>query len=443
MAVSSDEWKGELTQFLDRLPARPCLGPPPPSFCSVCGSINRPVASVCRFYPLRHERERGQTFIELPSRKRPDSFELEMDIEEEEDEEAESDTFEFTRPSGIVKVRGSLAAVPPANAEPPVEAEIYDAEVVEVIEEPEAPPAPRAEPPFQAPLKRPEDLAGVLMEERKPERKEEKRIERKEVKKGEKKEEKKEEERAGEIERELLEEQERKWRELEAVEKKPGHEMRAPEEPRKAAPKAPERTVLSREEEERLEREIEEELAKAGLHKDMEPQTSPTKMPASEKGPDSLISAERVIAPIYSQPLLKIISPEVEKPLTMELHGQPLPPPPPGYEGPLPPGVERKPAETPELPTAKESSPVSLIPITPSQPVKTAAGIERSASQVVDKKHLPPPPPPQLNETPPAPGQRRTGGLYGIFQKKQKEPIKQDDKEVDEELAKRLKNTDK
>ena len=488
MAVSGDEWNGELTQFLDRLPARPCLVPPPPSFCSVCGSIDGPVASVCRFYPLRHERVRGQTFIEQPSRKRPDSFELDIDFSEEDDGSEQgqaggdaadedsgsgelegSDMFEFSRPTSAVKVRGSIRAVPPANAERPeeVDSEIYDAEVVEVIEEPEQKPAPKAAPrsatpaaahPARVPERTERKVAGLarmVREEKKPLRMEEKRGQKREETKEEKRVEKKQERRhEGEEEKRELKPEERP--------EKQGTAMRAPEAPMMPSPgtrvpgpflapplapvppPAPGKMVLSRDEEERLEREIEEELAKAGLHKELE-ESKPISQTIS-RGPepdiatDSSMPKGKVIAPIYAQPILKIIPAEAESPHAYE--GQPLPPPPPGYEGPLPPRSEKIPIGF-STQSGESAIPAATIQSTPVPQEKQMAEPMTPATPAVQIETSPPPPPAPPKEAPLVPGQRRTGGLYGIFQKKPKELQTPEKKEVDEELAKRLKKTDK
>ena len=318
MAIANDEWNGELTQFLDKLPARPCLVPPAPSFCSVCGSINAPVARPCRFFALRHERERGQTFIELQPKKRPDTFEIELDFEEEDEEElAAAPMFEFTRPVSTAAVKGRIKPIATPRIEKPVEIEIYDAEVVEVVEEPQAAPAGRL--PSDA------DITKLAQAESEARRLESELIE-KQVREAR--------------ERELRETEalEKKVREDRALEIREKHELetqvleqsRVPKTTEKAAPlaKTPEDQVLSRDEEERLEREIEEELAKAGLtpapSRPLEQAPEPK---APEKPPERLRPPDQVIAPIYSQPILKIIPPEGQAP-KREMHLPPPPPPP-------------------------------------------------------------------------------------------------------------------
>ena len=425
MAVANDEWNGELTQFLDRLPARPCMMPPAPSFCSVCGSINGPVAHGCRFFALRHERERGQTFIELAPKKRPDTFEIELDFEEEEDFVG-GDMFEFSRPATTTAVKGKIAPQAAPRIEKPVEVEVYEAEVVEVIEEPDIKAPPKLEPavaPAEKKPAAPKEPAGELAKKAGEEIKAEK-------KPGEPP--KKEEQRiepAPKIPEEKRPE--------------PAKKAEAPLEP---APKtlektkAPGKEILSREESERLEREIEEELAKAGL----DGAEAGEAEPEAPKAYEQPVQMEKVIAPIYSQPIIKIIPPEGERP-----KGEPpLPPPPPGYGGPMPPGApkptEGKPAELPPPPPMEEAPPAPELPPAPEAPPKAPEpGIP--ASPRVDEKTAPPAA--QEKQPPPstAPGQRRTGGLYDIFRKKPKEKPRADNGKngVDEELGKRLKKGDK
>ena len=394
MAVANDEWNGELTQFLDKLPARPCLVPPAPSFCGVCGSINAPVARSCKFYALRHERERGQTFIELESKRRAGTFEIEIEFEEEDEEEElpGAPMFEYSRPSAGAAIKGRMKPAAAPRVEKPVEPEIYEAEVVEVIEEP--PVAPAAKP--QA-AKEIENAAKAEEQAR--------RLEAEILEKQVRAEREKELRETEELEMKVRAERERELAEQAEIEKKALGEPRAREKARPTPPaKVPEDQVLSKEEEDKLEREIEEELSKAGL--------APAEKAPARKEPEtpteSRIPPDQVIAPIYSQPILKIIPSKGEVPKAQPL--PPLPPPPP----PPPPMEEPRAAL-----------------LTPEQPAKAPE----------PEKVAPPPAAPAPKEAPPAPGQRRTGGLYGIFRKAPKEQPKLDgDKnEVEDELAKRLK----
>jgi hypothetical protein len=137
MAISQDEWNGELTRFLDRLPLRPCIVPPAPSFCTVCGRLNHPVASACKFYPLRFDRELGRTTVESASfMARRDTFEIDIDFEEEEEEPEIPDApmIEFERRERIpVLPPAPITGLVPANE---ADVEVVEAELVEVIEEP-------------------------------------------------------------------------------------------------------------------------------------------------------------------------------------------------------------------------------------------------------------------------------------------------------------------
>lgn len=428
MAVANDEWNGELTQFLDRLPPRPCLVPPAPSFCSVCGSLNAAVARPCKFFALRHERERGQTFIELEPKRRSDTFEIEIDFEEEdEDELAGAPMFEFGRPVTTTAIKGRImpvaalkietpAAMP--RMEKPVEVEVYEAEVVEVVEEPPA--APSVKPPAE------EDIQKMAEAEA-----EARRLETELIEKQVRAEREREQRETEALEKQVREDRERELREKEALEKEALEESRAAEKAAKAPPPAKPAVdqVLSRDEEERLEREIEEELAKAGL--------TPTPAPkAPERAPERLLPPDQVIAPIYSQPILKIIPPESELPKAEK----PLPPPPPGYDAMMPSPAEKAPTERQEPAAPKEEPPAA-----PSAPEPSVKPAEPEKPAVPEEKPAPPVPAPAPKEPAPAPGQRRTGGLYGIFRRAPKEQPKPDDGKngVDDELAKRLKKSDK
>jgi len=166
MAISQDEWKGELTSFLDKLPPRPCIVPPPPSFCTVCGRLNGPVAGSCKFYPLRFERETGRTSIESASfAKKRDTFEFDADFEDEEEEELyDAPMIEFGRPERVFAPKAApiARAVPmdmavmKAKPATPPEPDIVEveAELVEVVEEPAEEPA--GEPPAPVPPAPPE-----------------------------------------------------------------------------------------------------------------------------------------------------------------------------------------------------------------------------------------------------------------------------------------------
>lgn len=146
MAVSQDEWKGELTRFLDRLPLRPCISPPAPSFCTVCGRLNGQVASSCKFYPLRFERQLGRTTVEPALfMGRRDTFEIDVDFEEEE-EFSDAPMIEFERPERVPVPRTvPIARAIPVDREAGIskpsqaheaEVEVVEAELVEVVEEP-------------------------------------------------------------------------------------------------------------------------------------------------------------------------------------------------------------------------------------------------------------------------------------------------------------------
>jgi hypothetical protein len=149
MAVSQDDWNGALTRFLDKLPLRPCIVPPAPSFCTVCGRLNHHVASACKFYPLRFEREMGRTTIEPAGfMGRRDTFEIDAgyDEEEEEQELLDAPMIEFERPVRVpVSLVAPAATTIPADFSSPstktastmeAEIEVVEAELVEVIEEP-------------------------------------------------------------------------------------------------------------------------------------------------------------------------------------------------------------------------------------------------------------------------------------------------------------------
>ncbi len=406
MAAANDEWNGELTQFLDRLPPRPCLVPPPPSFCGVCGSINNPVARVCKFYPLRHERERGQTFIELAPKGRPDTFEFEIEVDFEEDEEEfpGAQMLEFSRPAATTAIKGKINPVATPRVEKPVEVEVYEAEVIEIIEEFAATPAQKPAPAEDAePLARAEEEARrleaeILEQQSRAERENEKR-------------------RAEERQPAEKAEPERRLRKERELADKVELERKARETPKPDLPKDLVDQVLSRDEEERLEREIEEELAKAGLAAEQVIKATAPDTTGVQAGP--ALPPDQVIAPIYSQPRLKIIPPEGEAPKAPP----PLPPPPPLPEASTPPNEEA-------APPALES------PARAPEPEKPAPAVEKPS---------PKPAAPAPKEPSPAPGQRRTGGLYGIFRKAPKEQPKPDGNKngVDDELAKRLKNEGK
>ena len=116
--------------------------------------LDKPVRRLAlKFFALRHDRERGQTFIELEPKRKAESFEIEIEFEEEAEEEfSGAQMFEFSRPavSAIPRAQPRPAAPPaaraPAPAPAPAEPEIYEAEVVEVVEEPPAAPAPKPAP---------------------------------------------------------------------------------------------------------------------------------------------------------------------------------------------------------------------------------------------------------------------------------------------------------
>jgi hypothetical protein len=221
------------------------------------------------------------------------------------------------------------------------------------------------------------------------------------------------------LERKVREDRESELRENAELERKALEEMRAAEKASKAPPPRPAADqVLSKDEEERLEHEIEEELAKAGL------EPSPGKN-APVRPLERPLPPDQVIAPIYSQPILKIIPPEGEAPKAEK----PLPPPPPGYDTMKPAPAEKAPPEIAE-PSPKLEPPAPEPAGKAPEPEKPAPPGEKAAQ---------PPAAPAPKDAAVAPGQRRTGGLYGIFRKAPKEQPKADNKAVDDELAKRLK----
>lgn len=327
MAAAEDEWGGELTRFLDRPPAHPCLVPPAPSLCSVCGKLNSSVASVCKYYGLRHQRSRGETTVSAPGAARALEFEI---VFGGEDEFPDAPLIEYDRPRRApgpttrhapharpgAPAKKALPAPGPARAvrqtrrAPPPE--VIEAEVVEVVSEElrKETGIERAPGPVLKGVKEPEKRAAP---EPSP---------------------------------------------LEAARKAPP-----------AGPSEEERAAL--EEAERLEREF---LAKGKI-------TVPEKVAAPAPAKEPIIPT---VAPVYKEPILKIVSAEPPKPPTAAPPSappaRPLPPPPPGFSpqiGAAPP-AEKAPEVPPPAPSA--------------QPVPA-----------------PPPPPPTG---------RRTGGLYDILRKR-------------------------
>jgi hypothetical protein len=395
MAAFKDEWHGELTQFLDRLPVRPCLAPPAPSFCTVCGRINNPVAAACRFYPLRFERETGHTFIEPAIRPKKDTFEIDLDFEEEEEpgEELLGDApmIEYERPGATMRV-GALPVLPKHAAEAPEEVEVVEAEVVEVLEEPE---------------EKVEKKTVTSVKTAAPKVKVKKVVEKK----------------SGREDWELNEEEEERLID----------NLKALQEPiQSKMPKAPSMP--------------EEEPKPTAAIKG--PETEPTK-----EMPPRPADRIPVIAPIYSQPKLKIIDTEKTKKEPAPEEGRPLPPPPPEYKAPQP--TVPAPAEAPK-PKEPEPSPATpAVPEVPKGPILPAAkrpaepAPKPLAEAAAPKTGMPEEPAkPATPAAAPAPGTRRTGGLHDIFRKKpaepQKEPPKEEKKDQDDKDEKKEKdNKDK
>ncbi|MGQ9583253.1 MAG: hypothetical protein ACUVV6_07050 [Thermoplasmatota archaeon] len=327
MAAAEDEWGGELTRFLDRPPAHPCLVPPAPSLCSVCGKLNSSVASVCKHYGLRHQRSRGETTVGAPGAARGLEFEIVFGGEDDfpdapliEYDRPRRATGPAARPSPYARPGAPAKRTPPApgparavrqtrRAPPP---EVIEAEVVEVVSE---------------------ELRKGTGVERAP----------------------------GPVLKQVKE-----------PEKRAAPEPSPLEEAKKAPPPGPteeERAAL--EEAEKLEREF---LTKG-------------KIPAPERVAAPAPAKELIIptvAPVYKEPILKIVSAEPPKPPTAAPlsapPARPLPPPPPGFA-----------PQTGAAPPA-EKAPEAPPPAPPAQPAPA-----------------PPPPPPTG---------RRTGGLYDILRKR-------------------------
>lgn len=466
MAVSQDEWTGELTKFLDRLPVRPCIVPPPPSFCTVCGRLDTPVATACKFYPLRFEREMGRTTVEPAAFKpRRDTFEIDIGFEEEEEEPAlaEAPMIEFERPERP-PARAPVAVGRKGPAEE-AEVEVVEAELVEVIEDEAEEEKEKGELQEALPGKAPERLKDEVQRTIEDEIEEELKAEvkaaetlRKTDRESWELEQAEQEEllkRAKELEAQLKEKQqaalakkeEEKPIEAEGPQEKPGKEDLG--ELEQMAPEAEAATPTRRiAEAVRVPEEDAEGPALAIAVK------QPEGEPAKETKPPT---EERmtVIAPIYPQPKLKII--DTEKP-AKKAEELPLPPPPPDYKGPMPTGSEPTLEAKPEIPT-KPDAPIEPVAPAPKieklteekgptmpqvEPIEPPAA---SASFVKKPENGPTP------ATPPPTG-RRTGGLYDIFRRKpaelKKEPAKPENgkgddkkKQSDEELLKRLKNIDK
>ncbi|MEM2870232.1 MAG: hypothetical protein QW379_07425 [Thermoplasmata archaeon] len=395
MAAAEDEWGGDLTRFLDRLPSRPCLVPPPPSFCSVCGKLNNPVASLCRYYPLRFERARGDTRIGPYT-----TTTLDFEVVPGEDEFPDAPLIEYERPGrpagvitmapagaaprlGVKKIphtRGVAAPVsratrarrpartprpPTRKAVKPPSPEVFEAEVVEIVEEPPKKPAEEV----------PEKGAEVERRERLAEKK---------------------------------------------------SEVPAGTEKEKRTEDAEQRAAL--EEAERLEREF----IAAGKIRPLDEAPTPPPTPKEPRIP--------TIAPIYKEPILKILSAEPPKPSVgaptargaAPMKETSLPPPPPGFHA----APAAAPAPTP--PTLPPSTPVAAPAATPPSPPPQptiASSPQPQPSPPPGPPPSPQPPTPATSPAQPAPSSttpppvpatgRRTGGLYDILRKKGTEEKKE------------------
>jgi len=390
MAAYKDEWNGELTQFLDRLPVRPCLAPPAPSFCTVCGRINNPVAVACRFYPLRFERETGHTSIEPAIRPKKDTFEIDLDFGEEEepgeDMLGDAPMIEYERPGATMRV-GALPVLSKHAAEAPEEVEVVEAEVVEVLEEPE---------------EKVEKKIATSVRTTAPKVKVKKVVEKK----------------GGREDWELDEEEEERLIDNLKALQEPIHSK---------MPKAP--------------------SMPEGEPKPTAAVKKPEAEPAKENPP---LPADRipVIAPIYSQPMLKIIDTEKAKKEPAPEEKRPLPPPPPEYKTPQPavpaPVEAPKPKEPEALPTTPAVPEVPKGPILPApkQPAEPAPKLPAEAAAPKTGMHEEPAKPAAPSAAP-APGTRRTGGLYDIFRKKPAEPQKEPPKEEKNDKDDKDENKDK
>lgn len=437
MAVSQDEWNGELTRFLDKLPFRPCIVPPAPSFCTLCGRLDHPVASACKFYPLRFEREMGRTSVEPPSlMSRRDTFEIDIGFDEEEEEQElpEAPMIEFERPQ-----RATVAAVAPVAKRVPddeAEVEVVEVELVEVVEEPgeeteEEPVGKELEKEMLPEKGETDDLKEDLQSRIKEE-----------------------------IEKELVDEGKPSEGRDQADVKREAWELDEDEEAR-LLQKAPEeigpepKTAMGPvEPSKKLKRILKAaKVAKEGGDKPAmaiaikQPEAGPVK----EEQPIPHESMT-VIAPIYPQPKLKII--DGDRPPARS-DRMPLPPPPPDYIGPMPanaPSAETQPSDgtvapqtAPAISEEPERTPDAPAPKPPI--AEETAGKPEKPGPIEKAPEAPAPSAPQ-----PATG-RRTGGLYDIFRRKPPETKKEapkpekdkgnDKKKEDEELLKRLKSIEK